>query len=78
VLTEPMAAFTRRLTLPDPRVHAGKAPVPMAAPDRRKKQAAWIWAKLRDDLSFGGRDRSQLAERRFALPSWRLWYRTKS
>ena len=55
-LAEPMAAFIGRHALAGPRVHADDTPMPMLAPGRGKTQTARVWAYLRDDRPFCGRD----------------------
>ena len=55
-LMEPMATFIGRHALAGPRVHADDTPMPMLAPGRGRTQTARVWAYLRDDRPFGGRD----------------------
>ncbi len=55
-LVEPMAAFIGRHAMAGPRVHADDTPMPMLAPGRGRTQTARVWAYLRDDRPFGGRD----------------------
>ena len=55
-LAEPMAEFIGRHALAGPRVHADDTPMPMLAPGRGRTQTARVWAYLRDDRPFGGRD----------------------
>lgn len=55
-LAEPMASFICRHALSGPRIHADDTPMPMLAPGRGKTQTARVWAYLRDDRPFGGRD----------------------
>jgi transposase len=55
-LVEPMAAFIGRHALSGARVHADDTPMPMLSPGRGRTQTARIWAYLRDDRPFGGRD----------------------
>lgn len=55
-LVAPMAAFIGRHALSGPRVHADDTPMPMLSPGRGKTQTARVWAYLRDDRPFGGRD----------------------
>lgn len=55
-LVEPMAAFIGRHALAGPRVHADDTPMPMLSPGRGRTQTARVWAYLRDDRPFGGRD----------------------
>lgn len=55
-LAEPMAAFIERQALSAPRIHAGDTPMPMLEPRRDKTQTATVWAYLRGDRPFGGRD----------------------
>ena len=55
-LIEPMAAFIGRHVVSGVRVHADDTPMPMLAPGRGSTQTARVWAYLRDDRPFGGRD----------------------
>ena len=55
-LAEPMAAFIGHHALSGPRVHVDDTPMPMLSPGRGRTQTARVWAYLRDDRPFGGRD----------------------